>query len=203
MKALIIADIQNDFLPGGALSVPRGSEIIPLVNRLQKPFELVVATQDWHPASHGSFASNHSGKKPFEKVMLGGVEQILWPDHCVQGSAGAEFAVTFSMDRIEAIFRKGTDPHIDSYSAFFDNAHKKSTGLGDYLKGKGIKQVYVSGLAAEYCVFYTILDALELGFETFLIQDGTRALDGKDFERALVSIKSRGGKVIESRELLK
>lgn len=203
MKALILVDIQKDFLPGGALPVPKGDEIIPVVNRIQEHFDLVVATQDWHPQNHGSFASNHPGKKLYEKIYLEGLEQVLWPDHCVQGSNGAEFAANLDMRKVEAIFRKGTDPRIDSYSGFFDNGHKKSTGMGDYLKGRGIKQVYVVGLAAEYCVYYTILDALMLEFETFLIKYGTRALSEEGLQAALQDIQEKGGTVIESSEFLK
>ncbi|MBC7362218.1 MAG: bifunctional nicotinamidase/pyrazinamidase [Candidatus Aminicenantes bacterium] len=198
MKALIVVDLQNDFIPGGSLGVPAGDEIIPLVNRLQEKFPLVVATQDWHPPTHLSFASNHPGKKPFEAVMLGGVEQVLWPEHCIQGQKGAMFAPGFDERRVEAIFRKGTDPEIDSYSGFFDNGHKKSTGLGDYLRGRGVKQVYVCGLAAEYCVFYTALDAIELGFETYYIEDATRALSHEGFREAKEKIITLGGKVITS-----
>jgi nicotinamidase/pyrazinamidase len=198
MKALIVVDLQNDFIPGGSLPVPAGDEIIPLVNRLQGKFLLGVATQDWHPANHLSFASNHPGKKPFEVVMLGGLEQVLWPDHCIQGERGAMFAPGFDEQRVEAIFRKGTNPEIDSYSGFFDNGHKKSTGLGDYLRGRGVKQVYVCGLAAEYCVFYTALDAIQLGFETYYIEDATKALSQEGLLKAKKEIRERGGKIIQS-----
>ena len=132
MNALIIVDLQNDFLPGGVLPVPRGDEVIPLANTLQNHFELILATQDWHPANHGNFAANHPGKKPGDRVELGGIEQILWPAHCVQDTPGARFAPSFDTKRIAHVFQKGTDPCIDSYSAFFDNAHRKATGLGDY-----------------------------------------------------------------------
>lgn len=202
MKALILADIQKDFLPGGALPVPRGDEIIPVVNELLKHFELVVAIQDWHPPNHASFASNHPEKKTYEKIILDGLEQVLWPDHCVQGSAGASFADALNTNPIEAIFRKGTDPSIDSYSGFFDNGHKKSTALGDYLRGRKVRTIYVVGLAADYCVYFTIMDGLELGFETILIQDATRALSEDGFKAALKNIKVKGGKVILSREVL-
>lgn len=198
MKALIVVDLQNDFVPGGSLAVPRGHEIIPLVNRLQEKFDLVVATQDWHPKNHLSFASNHPGKNVYDTVMLGGVEQVLWPDHCVQGEKGAMLVRGFDDRRVEAIFRKGTDPEIDSYSAFFDNGRKKSTGLGDYLKGRGIKQVYVCGLAAEFCVLYTALDAKELGFETFYIEDATRALSHQGFQQALEEIVKHQGRIVTS-----
>ncbi|MGQ9801400.1 MAG: bifunctional nicotinamidase/pyrazinamidase [Candidatus Saccharicenans sp.] len=201
MKALIVVDLQNDFVPGGSLAVPKGNEIVPLINQLQEKFELVVATQDWHPKNHLSFASNHPGKQVYETVMLGGVEQVLWPDHCVQGEKGARFVVGFDERRVEAIFRKGTNPEIDSYSGFFDNERKKSTGLGDYLRGRGVKQVYVCGLAAEYCVLYTALDAIELGFETYYIEDATRALSHEGFREAKELVQKRGGKLVMSDEI--
>src|SRR4051812_44710930 len=177
MRALILVDLQNDFLPGGALAVPRGDEVIPVANRVQPRFDLVVATQDWHPAGHGSFASSHPARKPGDVGELAGLPQVFWPDHCVQGSAGADFAPGLQMNRVEAIFRKGTDPAIDSYSGFFDNGHRKSTGLGDYLKGRGATEVFVLGLATDYCVKFTALDARKLGFRTFLIEDGSRGVE--------------------------
>ncbi len=198
MEALIIVDIQNDFLPGGALEVPEGDQIIPLVNKLQKKFQLVVATQDWHPDGHGSFASAHQGKKPFEITTLGGLEQILWPDHCVQETKGATFAENLSMNAVEAIFRKGLDPAIDSYSGFFDNGKKKTTGLADYLRGKGVDKAFICGLAGDVCVAFTTLDAIGEGFETFLLEDATRPIDQKGFEEMKAEIKKKGGKVIQS-----
>ncbi|MDI6846024.1 MAG: bifunctional nicotinamidase/pyrazinamidase [Candidatus Saccharicenans sp.] len=201
MKALIVVDLQNDFLPGGSLAVPRGDEIIPLVNKIQDNFDLVVATQDWHPKNHLSFASNHPGKQPFEVINLNGIEQVLWPDHCVQGEKGALFSRNFDDRRVEAIFRKGTDPSIDSYSGFFDNGRKKSTGLGDYLRGRGVRQVYLCGLAAEFCVLYTALDAIELGFETYYLEDATRSLSQEGFKQAKEQIIQRGGHLIRSEEL--
>ncbi|MCI4446254.1 MAG: bifunctional nicotinamidase/pyrazinamidase [Candidatus Aminicenantes bacterium] len=198
MKALIIVDLQIDFLPGGSLPVPAGDQIIPLINQLEEKFPLVVATQDWHPMNHLSFASNHAEKKPFEVVKLGDLDQVLWPNHCIQGEKGAMFAPGFDDRRVEAIFRKGTDPEIDSYSGFFDNGRKKSTGLGDYLKGRGVRQVYVCGLAAEFCVLYTALDAIELGFETYYLEDATRALSQEGFKEAKEQLLRRGGKLITS-----
>ena len=198
MKALIVVDLQNDFVPGGSLAVPKGHEIVPLINQLQEKFELVVATQDWHPRNHLSFASNHPGKNVYDTVLLGEVEQILWPDHCIQGEKGAMFVKGYDDRRVEAIFRKGTNPEIDSYSGFFDNGRKKSTGLGDYLKGRGVRQVYVCGLAAEFCVLYTALDAIELGFETYYLEDATRALSQEGFKEAKEQLLRRGGKLITS-----
>src|SRR6056297_2006586 len=170
MDALIIVDVQNDFLPGGSLAVPDGDKIVPVINTLQDKFELVVATQDWHPEDHGSFASNHEGKEPFDKTLREGLEQILWPDHCLQSSKGADFTGKLNNKRIEAIFRKGMEKQIDSYSGFFDNGKKKATGLADYLRGRGVERVFIAGLAADVCVGFTTLDALELGFETFVIE---------------------------------
>ncbi|HHE55357.1 MAG TPA: bifunctional nicotinamidase/pyrazinamidase [Caldithrix abyssi] len=201
-RALILVDIQNDFVPGGALPVPEGDQIIPVVNQLLPAFDLVVATQDWHPQNHGSFASNHPGKKIYDVIELNGLEQILWPDHCVQGTAGADFVPGLNMNPVEAIFRKGTDPGIDSYSGFFDNGRKKSTGLADYLKGRGIDEVYVVGLAGEFCVNYTILDAAELGFKTYLIKDATRPLDWQNFEQAMGNMRKHGVQIVENKDLL-
>lgn len=184
MKALIIVDIQNDFLPGGALAVNKGDEVIPVINNLQQfgYFDLIVATQDWHPQNHKSFASNHSGKTTFEKIMLNGLEQILWPDHCVQGTKGADFPSNLDTKKIEAIFRKGMDVNVDSYSGFFDNGKRKDTGLAAYLKGRKIDEIYVSGLAGDFCVFYTALDSADCGFKTFFIEDATRSIDKNSFE---------------------
>ena len=201
MKALLLIDIQNDFLPGGSLAVPEGDVIIPVVNELQPKFDLVIATQDWHPQHHKSFASNHMGQSVFEKIDLDGLEQVLWPDHCVQGSYGAEFSQALDMKRTEAIFRKGTDPHIDSYSGFYDNGHRKTTGLAVYLRGKGIDQVYVAGLAGDYCVYYSAKDALHEGFDTYIIENATRPISKEGFEEAKKDIVEKGGKVITSHEV--
>ncbi|MFW6351560.1 MAG: bifunctional nicotinamidase/pyrazinamidase [Bacteroidota bacterium] len=196
MDALIIVDVQNDFLPGGSLAVSDGDIIVPVINTLQDKFELVVATQDWHPEDHGSFASNHEGKEPFDKTMLEGLEQILWPDHCVQSSKGADFSGKLNSKRIEAIFRKGMEKKIDSYSGFFDNGKKKATGLADYLRGRGVERVFIAGLAADVCVGFTTLDALELGFETFVIEDATKPIDEQNWKEMKNDITSRGGKII-------
>ncbi|MEZ4776041.1 MAG: bifunctional nicotinamidase/pyrazinamidase [Bacteroidia bacterium] len=203
MKALIIVDIQNDFLPGGALAVAQGDAIIPVVNRLQKNFELVVATQDWHPAGHGSFAANHSGKNPGEVIDLFGLQQILWPVHCVQESPGAEFARDLDTSAIDRVFTKGTDPEIDSYSGFFDNGRRKATGLGQYLQDKGVDTVYVVGLATDYCVKYTALDARSLGFETVLVADACRGvnLSPNDSQKAIEEMQAAGVTIITSDQL--
>lgn len=202
MRALIIVDIQNDFVAGGSLEVPFGEQIVPLVNELSEKFDLVVATQDWHPPNHKSFASSHAGKKPFEKIMLGGLEQVLWPDHCIQGTSGAAFHPDLRLDHVEAIFRKGMDPEIDSYSGFYDNGHKKSTGLTGYLKDRAVNTIYVCGLAGDYCVYYTAKDSMTAGFKTFLIEDATRAINHHDFENVKKEIRIRGGEVTDSNTLL-
>jgi nicotinamidase/pyrazinamidase len=205
MKALILVDIQNDFLPGGALAVPRGDEIIPIANQLQHRFDIVVATQDWHPADHGSFAANHPGKSVYEQVDLNGLPQTLWPIHCVQNTRGAELAPTIQSERIEKIFQKGTDPGIDSYSGFFDNGHRKSTGLGEWLKQRGVTEVFVCGLATDYCVKFTALDAVHCGFKTALISDASRAVNLRptDVAEAVAEMKGAGVQVVNSTELLK
>lgn len=176
-KALIIVDVQNDFLPGGALAVPDGDHVISVINDAQKQFDLVIATQDWHPANHGSFAANHPGNQPGDVVMLNGLTQILWPEHCVQGTKGAEFAEALDMTRVKRIFKKGTDAGIDSYSGLYDNGHKKDTGLGDFLKDEGVTDVYVAGLATDYCVKYTVLDARSLGFTVHVLKEGCRGVN--------------------------
>jgi nicotinamidase/pyrazinamidase len=204
MKALIIVDVQNDFLPGGALAVEKGDEIIHVVNRLQDSgyFDLIIATQDWHPKDHGSFASNHPGKKPFEKTTLSGLEQILWPDHCVQGTVGAEFSKLLDVKNIEAIFRKGMDKNIDSYSGFFDNGKLKDTGLAAYLKGRNVNEVFVAGLAGDFCVFFTSMDAIDTGFKTTLIEDATRSINDDDFTAKTKLLIKKGGNVIKSGSIL-
>ncbi len=203
MKALIVVDIQNDFLPGGALAVNEGDEIIPVVNDLMKKFELVVATQDWHPAGHGSFASNHEGKKPGDIIELNGLQQILWPDHCVQHTHGAEFGAGLNTCYFQKVIQKGTDPMIDSYSGFFDNGKKKETGLDECLRSNNVDEVYIVGLATDYCVKYTALDAVNLGYATSVIANATRAvnLEDGDFYKALHEMKDKGIHIIQSAEV--
>lgn len=203
MDALIIVDIQNDFLPGGALAVKDGDSVIPVINKLQKQFDLVVATQDWHPADHKSFASSHPGKNIFDEIILDGLPQVLWPDHCVQETYGAEFSSLLDTKKIEAIFRKGMDKNIDSYSGFFDNGKKKATGMGDYLKGRGITKVFVTGLAADFCVNFTALDGLHLGFESTIITNATRAINEDEFKKAIKIFASKGGRLIGNAEIKK
>jgi nicotinamidase/pyrazinamidase len=203
MQALIIVDLQNDFLPGGALPVPHGDDVIPLANELQRHFDLVVATQDWHPPDHGSFAANHKGKKPGDRIILDGIEQILWSAHCVQNTRGAEFAAAFDTSRIAHVFQKGIDPRIDSYSTFFDNAHRRHTGLAHYLEKRSIKDIYLMGLALDYCVKYSALDASQLGLNTHVIVDGCRGieLESGDIDRALNEMKRAGATILKSTDL--
>ncbi len=203
MNALIIVDLQNDFLPGGALPVSHGDEVIPLANELQQRFDLVVATKDWHPPDHGSFAANHPDKKLGDRIMLDGMEQILWPVHCVQNTHGAEFASSFDTSRVAHIFHKGIDPMIDSYSTFFDNAHRRHTGLAHYLEKRGIKDIYLMGLALDYCVKYSTLDARQLGLNTHVIVDGCRGieLEPGDIDRALDEMKQADAVLLKSTDL--
>jgi len=203
MKALILEDIQNDFLPGGALAVPEGDQVIPVANQLQRKFSLVVATQDWHPANHCSFAVNHSGKKLFDQIELSGLPQTLWPVHCLQNTRGAELARALHREGINRVFQKGTDPEIDSYSSFFDNGHRRATGLGEWLKSKGVTEVYICGLATDYCVKFTALDAVRLGFNTHLIEDACRGVNLRpsDVADAIEEMKQAGVRVLLSTEL--
>ncbi len=203
-RALVLVDLQNDFLPGGALAVPEGDQVLPLANQLQPRFDLVVATQDWHPPEHGSFAANHPGKQVGDLVQLAGASQILWPVHCVQHTRGAELSAELHTDRLACIFFKGTDPLIDSYSGFFDNGHLRATGLGDYLQEQGVEAVFVLGLATDYCVRHTALDATQLGFATTLILDACRGvnLQPADVEKAIDDLRRAGVHILQSRELL-
>jgi nicotinamidase/pyrazinamidase len=203
-QALIIVDLQPDFLPGGPLGVNDGEQIIPIVLDLMPHFDLVVATQDWHPRDHGSFAANHPGRSPGELIELDGLTQILWPVHCVQDTPGAQLVPGLRERELAAVFRKGTERNIDSYSGFFDNGKRKPTGLGDWLRERGVTAVSVCGLALDYCVKFTTLDALELGFETTLIRDATRAVNlaPDDGERALAEIRAHDGMVVDSGSIL-
>ena len=169
MRTLIVVDVQNDFVEGGALAVPGGGEVVAVINALQPGFDLVVATQDWHPPNHASFAANHPGRQPFDTVDLHGLPQTLWPAHCVQGTPGADFAPGLDRARWERVFQKGADPEVDSYSGFFDNGHRRATGLGDYLRARGVEEVTVVGLATDYCVKFTALDARGLGLRVRLV----------------------------------
>ena len=199
MRALVLVDLQYDFMPGGALAVPRGDETVAIANRVLPHFNVVAATQDWHPRDHGSFAANHPGKKEYDVVELGGVSQVLWPVHCVQESRGAQLHDELDRTKV-TVFRKGTDRDVDSYSGFFDNGKRRATGLDAWLRERWITRVYIMGLATDYCVKATALDARELGFEVWLIEDGCRAVDVQkgDGERALMQMRGAGVNVIES-----
>lgn len=177
MKAFVIVDVQNDFLPGGALGVPGGDEIVPVINQLMAGFDTIVATQDWHPAGHGSFAVNHPGRKPFEQSTLAGLPQKLWPVHCVQQTGGALFAPGLDTRRVDRVFSKGLSPEIDSYSGFFDNGRRVATGLGPWLADRGVSELYVAGLATDYCVKFTVLDALAEGFRVKLCAYACRGVN--------------------------
>ena len=200
MKALILVDLQNDFCNFGALAVKGGNDVIPIANQLMEKFELVVATQDWHPADHESFAAVHYFRQPGQVMNLHGLEQVLWPIHCVQGTFGAEFVQELNTNKITKVFPKGTDKTVDSYSGFFDNGKRGDTGLHAYLQEKNVTEVYVMGLALDYCVKFTATDAIELGYKTHLILDGTRAvnLEPNDGEKAVNFLESLGVTVIES-----
>jgi nicotinamidase/pyrazinamidase len=204
MKALILVDIQNDFLPGGALPVPEGDAVIGVANRLQHALDLVVATQDWHPPNHMSFAANHPGRQPGEQIELNGLPQILWPVHCVQNRPGAAFAPGLQTGLIAGIFQKGTEAEIDSYSGFFDNGHRRATGLGDFLGERHVRDVYLAGLATDYCVKFTAMDAVSLGFRTWLVADACRGvnLQPGDAERAIQEMKQAGVIVASSETVL-
>ena len=203
-RALILVDLQNDFLPGGALAVPEGDQVIPVANRVQVLFDLVVASQDWHPGDHGSFAVSHPGQQPGDRIELAGLPQTLWPVHCVQDSAGARLAPGLDTTRIDRVFCKGTDPEIDSYSCFHDNGHRRSTGLADYLRGQGVETVFILGLATEYCVKFSVLDAIDEGFAVHLVVDGCRGIDLEpgDVDRALEEMREAGAMLMSSRDLL-
>jgi nicotinamidase/pyrazinamidase len=203
MKALVLVDLQNDFMPGGALPVKEGDQIIPIITQLLKiKFDHIIASKDWHPKDHGSFAFTHR-KEPGEIIDLFGLEQILWPTHCVQGTHGAEFYPGWDKSKVEKIFYKGTDKNIDSYSTFFDNGHRKSTGLDDYLRQNKVKDVYLAGLATDYCVKYSVLDALKLGFNVYVIKDACKAINLHDDDEAQAfhEMEKSGARLILSKEI--
>lgn len=194
MKALILVDIQNDFLPGGALGVAGGDEIVSLANRLMEGFEIVVATQDWHPHDHGSFATNHPCKEVFESIDLHGLPQTLWPVHCVRDTSGAEFAPGLDVRRITRVFQKGTRPEVDSYSGFHDNGQRHSTGMADWLRDQGVTHLTICGLATDYCVKFTALDAVREGFQVSLARSacrGVNLMEG-DVDKAVGEMRGAG-----------
>lgn len=202
MNCLLLIDLQFDFLPGGSLAVPDGDAILPLLNKLQPRFDLVVATQDWHPAGHRSFASAHPGQALFSEISWQGLPQRLWPDHCVQGSLGAVLHTTLHLNRVEAIFRKGTDPDLDSYSAFFDNGHRRATGLSAYLRARGVTEVFVAGLAADYCVYFSAKDARSEGFAVTVIEDATRGIAPETIAAAKADLLAQGVRYVQASEVL-
>ncbi len=200
--ALIVVDIQNDFLPGGALAVPRGDETVAIANRLMPLFPTVVLTADWHPADHASFASQHAGKAPYDVVTMPYGNQVLWPDHCVAGTTGADFAAGLETVRAHAVIRKGTDKNCDSYSGFLAADRKTPTGLAGYLKSRGVTTVFVCGLATDFCVAWTAQDAAAAGFKTYLIEDASRAIDaGGSLAAAMAGLKTAGVGVIEKKDV--
>jgi len=200
MKALIIVDMQKDFMPGGALGVPGAEEVVPLINSLMSKFPLVIATKDWHSPDHMSFAVNHPGKKVGDEVIVRDIPQILWPVHCVRNTKGSELTPELDLSRIVCYFYKGTDKAIDSYSVFFDNARRGSTGLGDYLKTRNVEKIYIVGVATDYCVLYSVLDAIDLGFTVHVIADACRAINLKpsDEKNALAAMKAKGAQILTS-----
>jgi len=206
MKALLLVDIQNGFCPGGNLPVPNGDEIVPIANRLIESgkYDLIVASQDWHPPKHGSFASSHAGKEPFELGTLSGKPQMMWPDHCVQGTADAELHPDLKMGKIDLILQKGENPNVDSYSAFRDNDQDALTGLADFLEGQGVTDLDVCGLATDYCVKFSALDATEMmsGVRVRFIEDASRGITAEGVMEAIDEMRGRGIDIITSRQAL-
>jgi nicotinamidase/pyrazinamidase len=206
MKALLLIDIQNGFCPGGNLAVPGGHEVVDVANRLidSGRYDLVVASQDWHPEDHGSFASSHPGKSPFDMGTLSGKPQMLWPDHCVQGTADAELHPDLNTDGVHYIQQKGQNPDVDSYSAFRDNHQDAHTGLADYLRSKGVTEVDMCGLATDYCVKFSALDAVEMlpGVKVRFIEDASRGIDAEGVRTALSEMSSHGVDIVSSDEAL-
>lgn len=203
MKALLIVDVQNDFCPGGALEVPNGDEIIPVINKLSQEFDVVVQTQDWHPAGHSSFASSHDGKDPFETIEMPYGEQVLWPDHCVQGSHGAEFHPDLETNRSQLIIRKGFRKEIDSYSAFYENDDKTTTGLTGYLRQRNIDTLYAVGLATDFCVKWSVVDGLKEGFDVYVVEEAVKGIDIEgSVDQAWSEMLDAGALKVSSEDLL-
>lgn len=199
MNALLIVDLQNDFCEGGALEVPGGSTIIPVINQLVERFDTVIQTQDWHPAGHSSFASTHSGKEPYDTIEMDYGTQVLWPDHCIQGTKGAEFHTDLVTNKSQVIIRKGFRPAVDSYSTFYENDHTTKTGLTGYLKDRGITDLYTVGLAADFCVKWSVLDGIKEGFTMHIVKDAVKGIDlDGSLEAAWKEMKEAGVNVVES-----
>ncbi len=203
MRALLIIDVQNDFLPGGRLAVPDGDAIVPVVNRLADTFDRVILTQDWHTAGHQSFASSHEGHDPYDVIEMPYGRQVLWPDHCVQGTEGAEFHPELRAEKAQLIIRKGFRKDVDSYSAFYENDHQTPTGLTGYLRERGISQIYLTGLAKDFCVHWSAVDGQRQGFEVFVIEDATRAIDTNgSLDYAMRQMRDHGARFLTSDEIL-
>ena len=196
MKTLVLVDIQNDFLKGGSLAVPEGDKIIKPINKIIKQYDLVIATKDWHPKNHISFASNHSDKKIGDIININGVDQVLWPDHCIQNSYGSDFPEQLDISKLAKVVYKGSDANIDSYSGFFDNGHFRSTGLSDYLKSKDVYKIDYVGLATDYCLKYTAIDSVSEGFKTRVLINCIKGIEEKGCELALNEMKSKGIELI-------
>jgi nicotinamidase/pyrazinamidase len=200
---LLVVDVQNDFMPEGALAVPGGDEIVPLVNRLAAQFSVVVLTQDWHPAGHASFASSHPGRKPYDRIRLAYGEQVLWPDHCVQGTFGAAFHARLDIPHAQLVIRKGHHKKVDSYSAFLEADRRTKTGLDGYLESRGVKRVYCAGLATDFCVAWTATDARRFGLQAVVVEDACRAIDtGGSLAAAWQAMKQAGVRRVSSAALL-
>lgn len=203
-SALILVDLQNDFCGGGALAVPGGDDVIPVANSVQSYFQHIIATQDWHPHDHLSFAANHPGAGVGDHLSIQGIDQTLWPVHCVQGTVGAEFHHALDRSRIQQVVHKGTDKVVDSYSAFFDNAHQRSTGLHDLLQAQGITHIYMMGLATDYCVKYSVLDARALGYAVTVIEEGCRGvgLKAADIPEAIAAMQAAGAEWVSYNQFI-
>lgn len=203
MRALLVVDVQNDFCPSGRLPVPDGDAVVPIINHLMESFDRVILTQDWHPDGHLSFASSHEGKAPYDTIEVAYGKQTLWPDHCIRGTAGADFHPDLRVDRAQLIIRKGFRRDLDSYSAFYENDRQTATGLTGYLRERGISILYVVGLAKDFCVHYSAVDARRQGFETFVIEDATRAIETEDsLDRAMKNMRATGVRFVTSEDVL-
>ena len=202
-NALMVVDVQNDFCPGGALAIQDGDRVIPVINQIQPIFDTIIATQDWHPPDHVSFAANHPGKKVYEIIDIDGISQVLWPPHCISGSMGAAFHPDLETKRFKFILHKGMNPNLDSYSVFLENDRKTPTGMDGYLRSQEITRVFLSGLATDYCVLYSALDAVSSGFETIVVLDACCGVDVPEgnIEKAIRLMKRSGVKIISSLEL--
>lgn len=204
MKALLIVDVQNDFCPGGKLPVPGGDAVVPVINSLIDPFDIIIQTQDWHPSAHTSFASNHDNKEPYSTIDLDYGTQVLWPDHCIQGSKGAEFHSELNTEKTQVIIRKGFRENIDSYSTFYENDQITVTGLAGYLREREIKELYTTGLATDFCVKWSILDGIDEGFKMYLVQDAVRGINlNGSLQTALDDMKEKGAVFVTSDQILK